>query len=60
MQAKLVIEDGQPVRLVAARKPRHGGRTLGEFSDRDGRGVERALRYAADNGHKVLNGDNDA
>jgi hypothetical protein len=55
MQAKIVTEETAPYRtkVVAVRKPRHGGRTLAVFTNRDGRGVENAHEYIKEKGHTL-------
>ena len=53
MQVKIVENGENPLKVVAARKPKHGGRTLAVFTNRDGRGVERAWKYLNEKGHKL-------
>ena len=42
------------VRVVRKHKPRNGGGvTLAEFTDRDGKGWDRAVEYAAEKRHTL-------
>lgn len=54
-----VDEDGRPskapTRVIRKHRPRNGGGlTLGEFSNADGRGVERANAYVEEKGHSLV------
>ena len=44
----------EPVRVVRARKPRHGGSTLGVFSNQDGDGHQAAWKYINEKGHTLV------
>jgi hypothetical protein len=49
-----IQKQGRVIQVVRANKPRNGkGPTLAEFSDKDGKGFDRATQYAWDNGHTV-------
>lgn len=54
---KVVITTNElePVKIIRKHRPRNGGGlTLAEFTNRDGRGVERAQEYIEEKGHSLV------